>query len=416
MPNSEKTNNMKTLILSIILVFAAAAEVLAQGTVGLENNNGNGVVTLFSANGLLAQPGTYKVELLWWDGSSFVQEGPVYQSSATNGDGPGYFVGETITVPTYSATGTFIVQAWTGNFASYAAAYAAGSNVLTGQTVAFTNAEGDTALLTPPVPLSGATNSGWDGNIILVPRSAGPVTITTQPASTLVNAFDTATFSVSASSLGTYPISYQWSFNGANIAGATSSVLTISNVTQANLGNYSVLTGNPYFPTESSNAVLSMYPFLVAPFAGAIVYHGGTSAISVGVWGSEPLSYQWWFNGDPINNATNQTLSFTNIQFTNAGLYSIVVTNPFGSVTNTPEQLVVNPASVSIGLSPTIIVSGIAGRNYIIQRVADLANTNSWVTVTNLTLSAPVQTWTDTSLDASLPGNPTQFYQVLPGQ
>jgi hypothetical protein len=407
---------MKTLILSIILAFTAAAEVLAQGTVDLENNDGNGAVTLFSANGPLAQPGTYKVALLWWDGSSFVQEGAVYQSSAANGDGPGYFTGETINVPTYSAEGTFIVQAWTGNFASYAAAYAAGSNVLTGQTAAFTNAEGDTATLSPPVPLSGATNSGWDGNIILVPKSAGPVTITTQPASTLVNAYDTASFSVSASSVGTYPISYQWSFNGANIAGATSSVLTISNVTQANLGNYSVSAGNPYFPTESSNAVLSMYPFLAAPFPGAIVFTGGTSTISVGVWGSGPLSYQWWFNGNPVDNATDQTLTLTNIQSTNAGLYSVVVANPFGSVTNTPEQLVVNPANVSIGLSPTLIVSGIAGGNYIIQRVADLGNTNSWVTVTNLTLSAPVQNWTDTSLDASLSENPRQFYRILPGQ
>jgi len=34
-------------------------------------------------------------------------------------------------------------------------------------------------------------------------------------------------------------------------------------------------------------------------------------------------------------------LDLASIQFTNAGLYSVVVGNSLGSVTNTPEQVVV---------------------------------------------------------------------------
>jgi hypothetical protein len=39
---------------------------------------------------------------------------------------------------------------------------------------------------------------------------------------------------------------------------------------------------------------------------------------------------------------------------------------------------------------------------------------NSWVTVTNFTLTAPVQLWIDTNVSASLAGTPGQFYLVLP--
>lgn len=102
--------------------------------------------------------------------------------------------------------------------------------------------------------------------------------------------------------------------------------------------------------------------------------------------------------------------------FTNAGFYSIVVSSSLGSATNTPEEVVVNPAGVSVGLYPGVTVGGVVGYNYIIQRTADLGNTNSWVTMTNMTLTQPLELWVDTSVDASLPANPYHFYQVLSGQ
>jgi hypothetical protein len=166
----------------------------------------------------------------------------------------------------------------------------------------------------------------------------------------------------------------------------------------------------------SSNAVLSMYPFLVNPFGGLDTYWGYTNTLSVGAWGTGPLSYQWFDNGMAINNATNQTLTLAGIQFTNAGLYTVVVTSPLGSVTNTPEQVVISSAGTSVGLYPGVTISGVVGYNYIIQRTADLSQTNSWVTVANLTLTEPVQIWVDTNINASLPGNPQQFYLVLPSQ
>jgi hypothetical protein len=160
-----------------------------------------------------------------------------------------------------------------------------------------------------------------------------------------------------------------------------------------------------------------MYPYLAAPFGGLDTYWGYTNTLSVQAWGTGPLSYQWFDNGSAITDATNETLTLAGVQLTNAGLYSVVVSSALGSVTNTPEQVVVNPAGVSFGgIYPSVIIQGVIGYNYIIQSTTNLSETNSWLTTANLILTQPVQLWIDTNTDASLPANPNRFYRVLPGQ
>jgi len=241
----------------------------------------------------------------------------------------------------------------------------------------------------------------------------GAPSIAAQPQPVTVSVYETASISVTAG--GTTQLYYQWLFDGTNISGATSSTLTISNVMQTNLGTYAVVVSNVFGLVTSSNATLSMYPFINTPFTGVVTDWGSNATLSVGAWGTGPLNYQWFDNGVAILNATNQILDLTTIQFTNAGLYSVVVSDPLGSVTNTPEQVVVNVAGVSLGIYPGVTINGAVGYNYIIQSTTNLSNTNSWVNVANVTLTQPVQLWVDTNVNASLPGNPQRYYQVLPG-
>jgi hypothetical protein len=173
---------------------------------------------------------------------------------------------------------------------------------------------------------------------------------------------------------------------------------------------------NAYGTATSSNAMLSLYPFIAVPFAGAVTYWGQSATLSVVACGTGPLIYQWLDNGVAITNATNATLTLTTIQAANAGLYSVVVTSPFGSVTNAPAQVIVEPAGVSVALYPGVTIQGVVGYNYTIQSTPNLTDTNSWVTLTNLTLTQPTELWIDTNTDASLPANAQRFYQVLPGQ
>jgi hypothetical protein len=252
----------------------------------------------------------------------------------------------------------------------------------------------------------------WSSPAVTATQATNSPAITEQPQSVVVHAHDTTSFSVAAS--GTVPLSYQWSLNSTNIPGATSSGLTISNVDQSDLGSYAVTITNGVGSVTSSNAILSMYPFLAVPFGGVVTAWGQDTTLSVQAWGTGPLSYQWFDNGGAILNATNQTLTLASIQFTNAGLYSVVVSSLLGSVTNIPEQVVVNPAGVSIGMFPGITVSGTVGYTYSIQATSDLSKTN-WVSVATLTLIQPVQLWVDINVNALSPTNPHRFYRVVPG-
>ncbi len=244
-------------------------------------------------------------------------------------------------------------------------------------------------------------------------RGTNPPSIIAQPQPLTVNAGDIVLFSVAA--IGSPSLAYQWTLNGTNIFTATGSSLTISNVAQTNLGTYAVIVTNAFGSITSSNAMLSMYPFLAVPFGGVVTDWGYSPTLSVQAWGTGPLTYQWYDNGVAISGATNASLTLTSIQFTNAGLYSVVVTSPLGSVTNTPEQVVVNPAGVSIGLYAGVTVTGTVGYTYKIQATTDLSNSNSWSTVAILTLQDPVELWVDTTVNTTSSGNPRRFYRVLPG-
>ncbi len=103
----------------------------------------------------------------------------------------------------------------------------------------------------------------------------------------------------------------------------------------------------------------------------------------------------------------------------NGVVIGITVTDAGSGYTNAPTVYIASPvvlAGVSLGLYPGVTISGVVGYSYIIQATKDLSNTNSWVTLTNLTLTQPIQLWVDTNTEASLPANPLRFYQVLPGQ
>jgi uncharacterized protein YjdB len=68
---------------------------------------------------------------------------------------------------------------------------------------------------------------------------------------------------------------------------------------------------------------------------------GERLVLSVGAYGGS-LVYQWSFNSVPISGATSSTLTLTNIQLTQSGTYSLLITNSIGS-TNLPVVVTVVP-------------------------------------------------------------------------
>src|SRR5437879_2758486 len=176
------------------------------------------------------------------------------------------------------------------------------------------------------------------------PCAAGgpPPIIVVQPTNQTVLFQGTATFSVSASSQTT--LSYQWRKNGANVNQATSSSYTIANAQGADAATYSVKVINGGGSVISSNATLTVNvpPTIQTQPTNATVTQGQTASFSIVASGTAPLSYQWNFNGSLLSGATNSSLSLTNAQATQAGGYTAVVTNPWGSITSAVATLTVD--------------------------------------------------------------------------
>jgi hypothetical protein len=164
--------------------------------------------------------------------------------------------------------------------------------------------------------------------------------IAVQPASLSVDDNTVATFSVFAT--GAAPLSYQWQFDGTNIANATSSTYTISSVDPANAGAYTVIVRNSFGPVTSDPATLTIYtaPHITTGPSGEIADPGATVTFTAAATGAVPLSYSWFFNGALIQYATKGGgerggVTLSALRTSQSGDYTVAVSNSFGAVTST---------------------------------------------------------------------------------
>ena len=88
-------------------------------------------------------------------------------------------------------------------------------------------------------------------------------------------------------------------------------------------------------------------PVITSQPANQSVIAGGAATFSVSANGTQPLSYQWLLNAEPISpltngTATNFTLVLSNVQLNQSGgLYSVVVSNAVGSTNSSNALLTV---------------------------------------------------------------------------
>ena len=181
------------------------------------------------------------------------------------------------------------------------------------------------------VLVSNSYGSLTSSNALLV---AIPFQIVVQPQSQFGLAGTNIELDVSA--VGNGLLHYQWQFNGTNIAGATNIALILPSVTTPDSGTYSASISNSYGLLTSSNAVLTVAPsiILAQPRSQSGYAREAALEFTVTVAGQGPFGYQWQFNGEDILGATNSFLSLTNLDWSQVGLYSVVISNVYGVVTS----------------------------------------------------------------------------------
>jgi len=145
------------------------------------------------------------------------------------------------------------------------------------------------------------------------------IVIVNQPGSVTTNQNAVVNFSVAAES--NTPLSFQWQFDGFNLAGATNRTLTVTNVQFADTGIYDVVVSN------SSNSVPSaaVYLAIAIPGAPAIYVNSNLVTVSATAEGSATITMTSGF--------TNGLILYT----VTGGVFEngnpIVYTGPF-TVTN----------------------------------------------------------------------------------
>ena len=174
------------------------------------------------------------------------------------------------------------------------------------------------------------------------------------PVSTSVLQGRAATLEVYAYATG--PFTYQWKKNGATVAGATNSSLSISSATVADGGSYTVTITNARGTTTTAAAALTVTQPVSAPIialqpAAQTVVAGSAALFSVTASANPAPAYQWYKNTTALPGATNASLAIAAASGRDVGNYSVAVSNSLGSVSSTSASLVVNPGSVLSNLS-----------------------------------------------------------------
>lgn len=167
------------------------------------------------------------------------------------------------------------------------------------------------------------------------------------------------------------------------------------------------VNGRYNFHFDEIYSLLPIPPLITTQPQNQAVPVGSDVSFNAVAAGGAPEIYYWSLNQtNPLTSGTNiTTLSLTNVQLSDAGLYSAIITNSTnstGSVTSSPAILFVytNPAQLAAQLDTPIAdglgnfqfnIVGVTGFNYVLQASTNLTD---WV---SLQTSVVPFSYTDTN-------------------
>jgi uncharacterized protein (TIGR02597 family) len=161
--------------------------------------------------------------------------------------------------------------------------------------------------------------------------------------------------------VGGTPLTYKWLkngvtlSNGGNVTGATSATLTLSGISTADAGSYSLVASNSYGSTTGLIATVSVNDLTITlQPASQVAALGSNATFHVGATGIAPFSYRWLKNGIDLSNGGNianadtSALTISAISAADVATYSVRVTNGIGhTALSTNAELFTSDPSIT---------------------------------------------------------------------
>jgi hypothetical protein len=215
----------------------------------------------------------------------------------------------------------------------------------------------------------------------------------------------TISMDIAVDDTATLPMTNRWRKSGTffqtNImADRFTDSLVLSNVRTNDGDTYACIVGN----VEGASAFSSnAYLYVVIPPTNQAVF-AGNNATFTGQAAFRGTSnrprYQWQFEGSNILNATNTTLTLTNVQTALAGNYTLLVSNPLGMTNGFSAELTVlspKPRFLDPQISGSAFrawVEAVPNRSYIVEFSSDLTN---WTELPPLLMTNELTFFEDTA-------------------
>lgn len=189
----------------------------------------------------------------------------------------------------------------------------------------------------------------------------------TEPRPVLVRIGETASFTVVTT--GAPAPTLSWQSRPANstaawtdVGGATAATYTTPPLALSDNGRqYRVVATNAMGSTASAPVTVSVSEVEVAPTittqpASITVTAGNDAVFAVVARGTEALSYQWRYLGEPISGANSPVYRLSGTFVGQSGEYSVQVSNAAGTVVSNTVTLTVTPAgSTPAAVAPSIV-------------------------------------------------------------
>jgi hypothetical protein len=104
-----------------------------------------------------------------------------------------------------------------------------------------------------------------------------------------------------------------------------------------------------YLAGAAAKCAVALPPAIFAQPANATVLKGTNLTLAAAVRGSAPIHFQWLFQGRALAGANAASLEFTNITVAQAGLYSLIASNAYGTASSSVAVNVQEPPALVNG-------------------------------------------------------------------